>query len=96
MIMTSIVLRKSSIADCETNEEWDKEYNRLVPTEFYYRNVENITAEHAFHMILLLFFAKNEEWMIKNELLVNGELNVFINQDYIRVQNLLSQIVENI
>lgn len=47
-------------------------------------------------MILLKFFAKNEEWMIKNELLVNGELNVYINQDNIRVQNLLSQIVENI
>ena len=65
---------KSSIADCETNEEWDKEYNRLVATDFYYCNVENITAEHAFHMILLQFFAKNEEWMIENELLVNGEL----------------------
>lgn len=30
---------KSSIVDCESNEEWDKEYNRLVPTDFYYRNV---------------------------------------------------------
>ena len=87
---------KSSIVDYEPNEEWDQEYNRLVPTDFYYRNVENITAEHAFHMILLQFFAKNEEWMIENELLVNGELNVYINQDNIRVQNLLSQIVENI
>ena len=87
---------KSSIVDCKANEEWDKEYNRLVPTDFYYRNVENITAEHAFHMILLQFFAKNEEWMIENGLLVNGELNVYINQDNIRVQNLLSQIVENI
>ena len=87
---------KSSIVDCEANEEWDKEYNRLVPTDFYYRNVENITAEHAFHMILLQFFANNEEWMIENGGLVNGELNVYINQDNIRVQNLLSQIVENI
>ena len=62
---------KSSIVVCEANDEWDKEYNRLVPTDFYYRNVEYITAEHAFHMILLQFFAKNEEWMIENELLVN-------------------------
>lgn len=87
---------KLSIVDCEANDEWNKEYNHLVPTDFYYRNVKNITAEHAFHMILLQFFAKNEEWMIKNELLVNGELNMYINQDNIRVQNLLSQIVENI
>lgn len=69
---------KSSIVDCEANDEWDKEYNCLVPTDFYYRNVENITAEHAFHMILLQFFAKNEEWMIENELLVYGELVVYI------------------
>lgn len=48
---------KSSIVDCETNEEWDKEYNRLVPTDFYFRNVEKNTAEYAFHMILLQFFA---------------------------------------
>lgn len=81
---------KSSIVDCESNEEWDKEYNRLVPTDFYYRNVENITAEHAFHMILLQFFAKNEEWMIDNELLVNGELKIYIRN--ISIDDVLIQI----
>ena len=87
---------KASLPEFETNLDWDKEYNRLVPTEFYRRNVEDVTSEQAFHMVLLQFFAKNEEWMIENGLLVNGELNVYINQDNIRVQNLLSQIVENI
>lgn len=87
---------KSSIVDCEANEEWDKEYNRLVPTDFYYRNVENITAEYAFHMILLQFIAKNEEWMLENGLLVNGELCVYIRQDYIGAEKLLQQIAENI
>ena len=83
---------KSSIVDCKANEEWDKEYNRLVPTDFYYRNVENITAEHAFHMILLQFFAKNEEWMIENELLVNGELKIYIGRDIVQLEKLLSTI----
>ena len=69
---------KSSIVDCEANDEWDTEYNRLVPTDFYYRNVENITAEHAFHMILLHFFANNEELMIESGLLINGEISVFV------------------
>ena len=87
---------KSSIADCEANDEWDKEYNRLVPTDFYYRNVENITAEHAFHMILLQFFAKNEEWMIENGLLVNGELQVYTRKSYISTERLLSKITENL
>ena len=87
---------KSSIVDCESNEEWDKEYNRLVPTDFYYCNVENITAEHAFHMILLQFFAKNEEWMIENELLVNGELQVYTSKGNISAGKLLSRIIENL
>ena len=82
---------KSSIFDCEANDEWDKEYNRLVPTDFYYRNVENITAEHAFHMILLQFFAKNEKWMIENELLVNGELIVYI-QSYTSINKLFDML----
>ena len=80
---------KSSIVNCEANAEWDKEYNRLVPTDFYYRNVENITAEHAFLMILLQFFAKNEEWMVDNGLLVNGELKVYVGSRYTLVNNLL-------
>ena len=77
-------------------EEWDKEYNRLVPTDFYYRNVENITAEHAFHMILLQFFANNEEWMVDNELLVNGELQVYTSKGNISAGKLLSIIIENL
>ena len=87
---------KSSIVDCESNEEWDKEYNRLVPTDFYYRNVENITAEHAFHMILLQFFANNEEWMVDNELLVHGELQVYTSKGNISAGKLLSRIIENL
>ena len=87
---------KSSIVDCEANEEWDKEYNRLVPTDFYYRNVENITAEQAFQMVLLQFFAKNEEWMVENKLLVNGELNVYTGNGHISIEKLLSRIISDL
>ena len=87
---------KSSIVNCEANEVWDKEYNRLVPTDFYYRNVENITAEHAFHMILLQFFAKNEEWTIENELMVNGEIQVYVSNGHMSAEQLLSRIIENL
>ena len=83
---------KSSIADCEANDEWDKEYNRLVPTDFYYCNVENITAEHAFHMIILQFFAKNEEWMIENGLLVNKELNIYTIAPIDKISTILSSV----
>lgn len=85
---------KSSIVDCDPNEEWDKDYNRLVPTDFYFRNIENITAEQAFHMILLQFFAKNEEWMIENELLVDGELKVYVSFKGDNIREILDRIFE--
>jgi hypothetical protein len=81
---------KASLLEFETNLDWDKEYNRLVPTEFYRRNVEDITAEQAFHMVLLQFFAKNEEWMIENGLLADGELRVYIGRDFLSMQKILT------
>ena len=81
---------KASLPEFETNPDWDKEYNRLVPTEFYRRNVEDITAEQAFHMVLLQFFAKNEEWMIENGLLVDGELRVYVGRDFLSMQKILT------
>lgn len=83
---------RASITDYEANEEWDKEYNRLVPADFYYRNVENITAEHAFHMVLLQFFAKNEKWMLENGMLQDGALKVYVNNDYHTLNNLLIMV----
>lgn len=71
---------KASLPEFETNLDWDKEYNRLVPTEFYRRNVEDVTAEQAFHMVLLQFFARNEEWMIENKMLVDKDITIYTNQ----------------
>ena len=81
---------KASLPEFETNPDWDREYNHLVPTEFYRRNVEDITAEQAFHMVLLQFFAKNEEWMIENGLLVDGELRVYVGRDFLSMQKILT------
>lgn len=69
---------KSSLVEVDKNEDWDREYNKLVPIDFYRRNIEDITPEQAYHMVLLQFFAKNEEWMIENGLLVDEELEVYI------------------
>lgn len=43
-------------------------------------------------MIILQFFAKNEEWMIENELLANGELKIYIGRDIVLLGKLLSTI----
>lgn len=83
---------KASIEDTPADNEWDKEYNRNVPTGFYARNVENITAERAFQMVLLQFFAKNEEWMVENGLLVDGDLKVYTNSKQSSMENLVNNI----
>ena len=47
-------------------------------------------------MILLQLFANNEEWMVDNELLVNGELQVYTSKGNISAGKLLSRIIENL
>ncbi len=70
---------QESLPTLEVNSDRDAEYNKLIPTDFYYRNVEGITAEQAFHMTIFQFFAKNEEWMVEQGMLVEGELCVYTN-----------------
>ena len=86
----------ASIVELERNEAWEEAYNRLVPTDFYYRNVESITPEHAFHMVLLQFFARNESWMVENGLLENGVLKVYVGSNPNGISTLLSHIVESL
>ena len=52
----------------------------------------NITRTNAFHMILLQFFAKNEEWMIENGVLQNGELYIFTISSIDKVTTIFSSI----
>ena len=84
---------KTQIVDAPTNEQWDAEYNHLVPIDFYHRNVADISAEQAFQMILLQFFARNEEWMTTNGLLSNGELRVYANPTPSSLSKLLSKLL---
>ena len=68
---------KSSLVEVDKKEEWDREYNKLVPIDFYRRNIEDITPEQAFHMVLFQFFAKNEDWMIENKMLVDKSVKIY-------------------
>ncbi len=85
---------KNTLPELEPNVEWDEEYNKLIPTDFYYRNVEGITAEQAFHMVLFQFFSKNEKWITENEMLKNGELCVYTNVKNYSLAELLSKLEE--
>ncbi len=86
---------KASLRELEPNAEWDAEYNKAVPTDFYYRNVEGITAEQAFHMVLFQFFAKNEDWMAKTGLLMNGELKIFTNKTIV-ISDILCVLIKSV
>lgn len=87
---------KSTIVDYSANPVWDHEYNHIVPTDFYFRNVEDITAKQAFHMILLQFFAKNEDWMKEKGMLQNGEICVYLQSENSLVDQLLYTLSENL
>lgn len=87
---------KTTLTDLTPNAEWDKEYNHTIPTDFFYRNVLGITAENAFHMILMHFFAKNEEWMKDNGLIVDGELKVYTGDAHHNIELIYNYLEETI
>lgn len=43
-------------------------------------------------MVLLQFFANNEEWMIDNGLLQNGELKVYVSFKGTNIKEILNRI----
>lgn len=78
------------------NEEWDKEYNQMVPVEFYRRNASLINMEHAFHMVLLSVFARNEGWMLDNGYLEKNELCIFTKMDEEMPQKVVGKVEETV
>ena len=83
---------KASIVSCEKNPDWDKEYDKMIPTDFFFRNIAEVTPEQAFQMSLLNMFAANEEWMVEKGMLVDGKLKVYTGTAVENVRNLLSLI----
>lgn len=98
--LTQIANRARIFADTmqtlTPNEEWDKEYNQMVPVEFYHRNASLINMEHAFHMVLLSVFARNEAWMLDNGYLAKNELCIFTKMDEEMPQKIVSKVEETI
>lgn len=63
----------------EHPDEWDAEYNSLVPVAFFERNIEEVDAAMAFHMVLLQAFARHEADLRRQSLISdNGELSIFV------------------
>lgn len=87
---------KATLPMLHTNEQWDKEYNHKVPTDFYRRNVENVTPERAFHILLLHFFAKNEDWLTNNGMLQNGKLKIYTTPTITAIDSLLAKLEEEV
>lgn len=72
---------ESSLKDFTPVTEWEDEYNRLFPMDFYERNVEGISAAKAFQMVLLLTLSHHEkELRVNGYIDDNGELRFFINE----------------
>lgn len=68
----------AALEAAEVNAEWEAVYRRRVPVDFYERNAEDITAAMAFHMIMFMAFARNEQYLLDEGILsAGGELTVF-------------------
>ncbi len=83
---------KESLPALEPDESLDKEYNHLIPSDFYYRYVENFTPAMAFQTVILQFFARHEDWVLEHGFLKDGELKVFTNSDNSSLKVLLAEL----
>lgn len=58
-------------------EAWTAAYDQLMPIDFFHRHVRTISDKQAFQMALLFAAARNEQWLIEQGYLRNGELMLF-------------------
>ena len=80
--------RQRPIPSNPDHPEWESEYAHLDPVDFYFRNVESISASGAFHLLVLQAYSRNENNLIKlgylKPLTVYGtepEIRIFSNID---------------
>lgn len=73
----------SIVDECGSHPDWDQEYQRLIPLEFFERNIEDIDASMAFHMAFLYAIARNEASLkAQGYITPNGHLKIFTNPLY--------------
>jgi len=82
----------------EINAAFEEDYNRVVPADFYYRNVESIDQEEAFNIALLQIFAYNEKLMLEKGYIREHDVYIFSNPNLASPKELLatfSQCADN-
>lgn len=62
---------------CDVMPDYEQEYSKLIPIDFYNRNVEVVTPIEAFRISLLHLLALHENFLIETGLLTNGKLKLF-------------------
>ncbi len=77
----------NGIDSCQT---LDCEYDRLVPVDFFDRNIESISANEAFMMIMHQLMAKHEEQFIDEGFIINGELRIFTHRNPLSVFDIIN------
>lgn len=67
----------SSLADITHNDEYDTDYESVIPVGFFSRNIEQVDEYKAFNMSIMYAIARYESVMKSKGYLVDGELTVF-------------------
>ena len=89
---------QSNFQNPEINAAVEEDYNRVVPADFYYRNVETIDQEEAFNIALLQIFAYNEKLMLEKGYIREHDVYIFSNPNLASPKELLatfSQCADN-
>jgi hypothetical protein len=68
---------QEELPKCDVMPDYEQEYSKLIPIDFYNRNVEVVTPIEAFRISLLHLLALHENFLIETGLLTNGKLKLF-------------------
>lgn len=72
----------------------DAEYNKMIPVDFYTRNIEKVDASKAFYMIMMQSLARKENELKAKEWLVDGEIRIFTKQPLDTPETVIDGVLE--
>ena len=71
------VSEDAGLAVPEAVGQWDSEYEKKIPVDFYSRNIEKVDEYKAFYMSVMYAFARYEQELIDRGYLTDGEISIF-------------------
>ena len=97
-IRQAATAQAAALPELEPVPEYEAEYRRAVPVDFYSRNIEKVDSYKAFYMAVMYAFARYENALVSDGFLVDGEICMFTGnvrrEPAVLLQDILSYLID--